>query len=349
MLAGLRRPDAGGHPAARACMANLIVVCQTRSEEAGVEPDIAAVVARRPVRVVRLLADRSSPAAHVEVLVTAHYRTRAGGRQVVGEEIILRTGGPGRRRLPSAVRALLVRDLPIVLWWVSPEAPPAAGDLFVELAPLATQVIYDSVAWPDPLRQLAVAAAWVAASERGVIADLAWRRPRLWRRLLAQTLDPTAAPAALESITQIQIEHGPHALTQAWLLAGWLAFRLGWRAVGGEVASGPEVRWTFEAPHGSPTVRIQRQPAGGAEIQAVGIVARRDGTPTTFRFEAEGPGRLAAHVEGEAAGPRRLAGPVQSRDELVARELADRARDPIFVRSMALARAMAEAVHRREP
>ena len=85
------------------------------------------------------------------------------------------------------------------------------------------QVIYDSVAWTDPLRQLIVMANWVECGHAKSIVDLAWQRPRLWHRLLAQSLDPGYAPGALESITEIHIEHGPHALTQAWLLVGWLA------------------------------------------------------------------------------------------------------------------------------
>jgi hypothetical protein len=77
------------------------------------------------------------------------------------------------------------------------------------------------------------------------------------------------------------------------------------------------------------------------------IATRLGSAPATVRLEAEGPGRLTALVGGDTAGPRHLSGAVPSRGELVARELADRARDPIFIRSMALARAMAETVRAR--
>ncbi|MFQ5830667.1 MAG: glucose-6-phosphate dehydrogenase assembly protein OpcA, partial [Candidatus Methylomirabilia bacterium] len=264
--------------------------------------------------------------------------------QMCSEHVTIRAGGPGSRRLPSTVRSLLLGDLPTAMWWASPEAPPLAGDLFSELAELADQMIYDSVAWADPLRQLVVVAKWVGGERPQAISDLAWRRPRLWRRLIAQSLDPMSAPGALESITEVQIEHGPHALTQAWLLAGWLAFRLGWKPRGGKVAPGPAVSWWFEWPHGVPCVRIRRLSEGEAEIKTLRILTRVSGRAATFHFRAQGSGRVSVIADGLSDRLLTLMGPLLSRGELVARQLPDLARDALFQDSVALARNMAEAV-----
>ncbi|MFQ5967231.1 MAG: glucose-6-phosphate dehydrogenase assembly protein OpcA [Acidimicrobiia bacterium] len=346
-LAQLWRPTEGHEdeaPTTRAATANVIVFCRTEQQHEAVAQEMLTIVARHPSRVVTLVADPSSQSPELEVSVTTHCRLVDGRQQICSEDVTIRTGPPGLRRVPSMVRSLLLGDLPTTLWWASPEAPPLVGALLDELAGLANQVIYDSVAWSDPLRQLVVTAKWLAGERSQVVSDLAWRRPKLWRRLMAQSLDPACAPEALESITEVQVEHGPHALTQAWLLVGWLALRLGWQPRGGKVAPGPEVRWWFEWPHGQPQVLIRRRDDGAAEIKSLQIRSRVSGRPVTFRFHAQGPGRVSVLVDGLASRELTLSGPVASRGELVARQLLDLAPDQLFRQSVGLARTMAEAI-----
>jgi len=342
LWAGLEGPD--GAAQTRALMANVVAFCRNRQEEAAVVDDIGTIVARHPARVVVLTAEAGSEAHEVEALVAAHGWSGDGGEQLCGERVMLRTGGQGSRSLPSAVRSLVLGDLPTALWWATPEAPPLAGDLFTELAREATQVIYDSMAWTDPLRQLVVTARWIATNGGQATSDLAWRRPKLWRRLIAQMMDPALAPGAIDNITQVDIEHGPHTLTQAWLLSGWLAFRLGWQPRGGKVMAGTEVSWSFEWEHGTPTVNIRRLPEGESEIRSIRIATRVNEQPVTFRFTWAEPGRLQGVAEGLSDRVVSLTGPVQSRGALVARQLPDHTRDRLFESAVALARTMAEAV-----
>jgi glucose-6-phosphate dehydrogenase assembly protein OpcA len=329
----------------RACMANLIILCRTLDEERELTQEIPTIVAQHPSRVLLLVADASSPSEGLEALVGAHYRLIDAGQQIYSEQITVRAGSTGIRRLPSIVRSLLLGDLATALWWATPEAPPVLGTLCDELVELADQVIYDSVAWTDPLRQLLVTANWVGREQaRRTVADLAWRRPDLWRRLIAQSLDPAYAPGALEGITDIQVEHGPHALTQAWLLVGWLALRLGWQPRGGQVAPGPEVYWQFAWPHGTPRVRIRRLTSGEAEIKTLRVVTRVAGHPVTFHYSAESASRVSVFAEGFGDRMLSLTGPVLSRAEMVARQLPYLARYRLFEESVALARTMVEAV-----
>lgn len=330
--------------AVRALMGNVVIVCRRGEEKAEVEDEITTIVSRYPSRVILLVADAGSPSAEIEASVTVYRRAGGASRQACGECITIRAGGPAIARLPSAVRALLLGDLPTTLWWATPEAPPLAGELFVQLAELAGQVIYDSFAWTDPLRQLVVVANVVAGGGQPVTADLAWRRPKLWHRIIAQSLDPGLAPGALEAITEVAVEHGPHALTQAWLLAGWLGFRLGWVPRGGKVLPGPEVSWAFQWAHGAPRVEIRRLATGDADVQSIRVATKVNGRPVTFRFTREGPGRVTVFAEELSDRTLGLAGPVQSRAELVARQLPDLARDRLFESSLALARTMAETI-----
>jgi len=288
-----------GAPVTRACMANLVIFCRNPREEQEITREIPVIVAQHPSRVLLLVADASSQNAGLEAFVRAHCRRIEDGQQICSEHVTVRAGSVGIRRLPSLVRSLLLGDLATALWWAIPEAPPFFGTLCDELAALADQVIYDSVAWTDPLHQLMATATWVGRGHTRIIADLAWRRPKLWRRLIAQSLDPAYAPGALEGLTEVHIEHGPHALTQAWLLVGWLALRLGWQPRGGRVTPGPEVHWQFAWPHGAPRVCIRRLASGAAEIKTVRVVTRLAGHQVTFHFQAAS----ASRVNSQALAP----------------------------------------------
>jgi len=331
-------------PVTRACMANLVIFCRKCDEEQEILQEIPVIVARHPSRVLLLVADTNSQSEELEALVGAHYRLIEEGQQIYSEQITIRAGNAGIRRLPSAVRSLLLGDLATALWWATPEAPPLAGTLCDELVELADQVIYDSAAWIDPVRQLIVTANWVGRGHAKITADLAWRRPEIWRRLIAQSLDPAYAQGALEGITDIHIEHGPHALTQAWLLVGWLALRLGWQPQGGRVTPGPEVNWQFAWPHGTPRVRIRRLVSGEAEIKTLRVLTRVAGRPVTFHFRAESASRVSVFAEGFGDRMLSLTGPVLSRADMVARQLTYLAHYRLFEESVALARTMAEAV-----
>src|SRR5262249_18616190 len=159
--------------------------------------------------------------------------------------------GDAVQRLPSTARSLLIGDLPTSLWWAASSPPTFGGELFDELKAMTDQVIYSSLTWSDPVRGTLATAAWAVAAglNEPAIADLAWRRLAPWRSLIAQSLDPASRPGALETISSVEVEHGPHGLPQAWLLVGWLASRLQWQKTGGTAHCGREIDWRFHGPH----------------------------------------------------------------------------------------------------
>src|SRR5262245_33356390 len=194
-----------GSPVTRACMANLVIFCRNPDEERELLQELPSIVASHPSRVLLLVADVYRQSEELEAFVCAHRRLTEEGHQIYSEHVTVRAGSASIGRLPSIVRSLLLGDLATTLWWATPEAPPLHGTLFDELTALADQVIYDSVAWTDPLHQLIVMADWIGRGHAKSIADLAWQRPRLWHRLLAQSLDPKYAPETLEGMTEIHI------------------------------------------------------------------------------------------------------------------------------------------------
>ena len=177
-----------------------------------------------------------------------------------------------------------------------------------------------------------------------VASDLNWRRLKYWRRLLAQAFEPGAAPGSIESASELLVEHGPHAVIQAWELVSWLTRRFDWRVNDGRVESGVEIAWRFRAPQGNVTVRVRRLPEGPSDVRRVRLACRLDGKPGAVVVRADDARRLIVEHEGTDAQPRTALVQPQTPAELVARQLSDRDRDPVFTESMAVAQTLAQSV-----
>ena len=340
----------GESPILRACMSNLIVYCDRPELAEQVTQEIPEIVASHPARVLLLIAEPGSEAGDLITTVGVRGRVVDPGRWVCSELVTLHAKGQAAERLPYAVRGLLIGDLPTNLWWAAPQPPSMAGPLLYDLAEHAQQIIYDSVGWLEPPKVMAATASWLRQFEARpgrvrwrVASDLNWRRLKYWRRLLSQTLDPATAPGAIESLTEILLEHGPHAVIQAWGLAGWLVSRLGWQVEGGLFQEGEEISWQFRTKMRMARLRIRRLPEGTAEIHHMRLACTLEGKPGAFNLELHPDRRLSVMPEGVIkAEPRTLTAPIQSRAELISRQLSDRERDPVFHESMAVALLLAQ-------
>ncbi len=342
--------EADESPILRARMSNLVIFCDRQDladQLAGEIPDIVTI---HPARVLLLLAEPDGKTADLSAAVTVLGHVVDPGRWVCSEMISLSAKGRAVDRLPNAVRALLIGDLPTNLWWATPQPLALAGPLLFDLTEHVQQVIYDSSGWTEPTRILAATVSWLVDFESRpgrmnwrAASDLNWRRLKYWRRLLSQAVDPAAAPGTLESLTEIQAEHGPHAVIQAWSLASWLISRLKWRVQDGQVHGGEELSWHFATPHGQSRVLLRRLEKGTPEIQRMRLTCNLDGKPGALNLVLQPDRRLSVMPEGViAAEPRTLTVPDQSRAEMIARQLSDRERDPVFRESMAVALQLAQ-------
>lgn len=333
-------------PVTRACMSNLIVYCRTDAEAERMPEEIASIVQRHPSRVLLLVGHADRSESSLEAYVSAVCFSAGNGRQICSEHVTISARAESAPRLPSATRALLIGDLPTALWWASTEPPPAGGALFEELCSMSDHVIYDSEGWVDPVRSVIDVADWVSGADPTVIvSDLAWRRLKPWRRVIGQTLDPALEPGALTGLREVVIEHGPHALPKAWLLIGWLACRLDWRARGGKVAPGVEVTFGFDAPHGPVQVTVRRHSEGPAVLRRVELGWETQGRRDRAVFTTQG-GWIGVDREGAEAAQRSLARGETPRWALVARQLPKLFRDPLFRETLEVSRTMAEALLR---
>jgi glucose-6-phosphate dehydrogenase assembly protein OpcA len=340
----------GQAPVQRACMSNLVIFCDTAELGENITAQVPAVVCIHPARVLLLIGETGAQTADLTATVCVRAHHAGHGRTMYSEQITLHGCGRTVDRLPFAVRGLVIGDLPTNLWWAAPVPPPLAGPLLYDLAEHAQQVIYDSLGWLEPARGVAASASWLAGFNGKsrpcawhAVADLNWRRLKYWRRLLGQALDPATAPGVLDSIADLLVEHGPHAVVQAWEIVSWLASRLGWRVQTGKVQAGVELAWTFLAPHNVVRVRIHRLPEGPPEVRRIRIACTPESKLPALNLVAENEHRLSVTPEGGGAAPRTLTVQPQPLAELVARQLSDRERDPVFLESMTVARILAQA------
>jgi glucose-6-phosphate dehydrogenase assembly protein OpcA len=340
----------GAAPVQWARMANLVIYCDSAALAAAVDAQIPDVCAAHPARVLLLVGDRTAADQPVTAEVAARPINVELRRFACAEQVTLHAGGAAVDHLPFAVRSLVIGDLPTNLWWAAPVPPPLAGSLLYELAEQSQQIVYDSMGWPDPARGVAATAAWLGQAERHdggrwrVASDLNWRRLKYWRRLLTQALDAASAPGAAGSVSEVLVEHGPHAVVQAWELASWLTRGLDWRVQGGKVHPGVEMTWRCETPAGPARVRIHRLEKGPSEVHRVRLCCRLNDEPAALDMVVEDGQRLAIQLEGVERAPRTQTLPALSPAELVGRQLSDRERDPVFHQSMAVAQVMARSL-----
>jgi hypothetical protein len=221
--------------------------------------------------------------------------------------------------------------------------------VFDAFAPMANQIIYDSIGWADPPSGVLAMVKW-SKNNRTVIFNLAWRRLKPWRRILSQSLDPCALPGALQRIDAIELHHGPHALPLAWLLLGWLASRLVWRPKKVVADAGSQLDWQFESASGPIRIKVQRNNDGPPNIDRMHISWQAgDGQPAghaEYRHEGH---HIRYFPSDKAMRPSSIPTVEQRLEQMVAAQLAHRAGDMLFTESIAFSEAMAKVVKADTP
>ncbi len=338
----LHQDLADGQAVTRACMSNLIIYCEGDEQAASISRAIPGIVQNHPSRIIFLIGTGQTSEPGIEVFVSGHYCALNSGWQVCSEQIRVVSDGFTSRRLPSVTRSQLIGDLPTTLWWAALQPPPFAGKLFYKLASMADQIIYDSYNWNNPSKGIQAMARWVAAEKQEhVIFNLSWRRLKPWRSLLSQVLDPQIKPGALQNVTQLRIEHGPHALGMALLLLGWLASRLNWEPIEGRVALDKETVWHFTAHGRQIPARVVRLGGGEPTLHRMHWYWRTEQQSQHIEFSRLSDGRLGIVEDTSDVPTRVVAAPPLRRSALVAAQMAHRTRDKLFEEALEVGNTMA--------
>jgi glucose-6-phosphate dehydrogenase assembly protein OpcA len=224
-------------PIARASVLNLIVFADREEHARRAARSISDLALRHPSRAIVVLADRGQREA-IERNIEMHCQLPIpdGARQVCYEQILIRAHGDVDDRLASAVIPLLVPDLPVFLWWTG--TPPLGARSFSDLLRLTNRLIVDSADFARPEVTLPIIAR-ISEEARGRfgLTDLNWTRLTPWREIATAFFDVPAWRQFLEGITGVRVGFAVDMdgrdihPSQALLLVGWLASRLGWRTL----------------------------------------------------------------------------------------------------------------------
>lgn len=284
----------------RAALANVIVPLDAATH-APLDPVLVELTRRHPSRLFRLErggGGASAPSEDLLARASAYCHLRqGGGGTICSEQIVLSSSPRTDALVPSAVASLLVGDLPVILLRLDGDREPESWRALEEMSDI---VLEDSSTRDDAA---SMAAVWRRIGSRGShgARDIAWARLAPWRELLAEVVDQPAAGKAIPGLRDVAIHYGGAAPPAgAWLLAAWIASRLGWT-----LRDRHDTRYRFEAPGRSVTVAFERDPDVAEPVLTA--VRLRSGKPHALDVVLSHRGRAAfATVEFVAPEPRLL-------------------------------------------
>jgi glucose-6-phosphate dehydrogenase assembly protein OpcA len=333
-----------GRIVARASVLNLVVYAEREIHAARAAASTGRLAQRHPSRAIVILGDRARSGVDVTVQLHCHVPREDERSEVYYEQIFARVRGDADERVASVVIPLLVPDLPTFLWWTG--TPPADARRFDDLLALADRLIVDSAdfARPDKTLKTLSDLARTHADRRFGVTDLNWTRLTPWRELLAAFFDVEAWRPCLDAIVGVRVGFGVDMdgrdihPSQALLLIGWLASRLGWRAV--EALAPSEAGGLFftmvDAEERPVLMRVRPRFERGldaGDVSGVRIQAQRDGDLYEFVLKRDpDPRHVTATVlvNGEQRSRRVLPLPDPGIEELLREALSIVGSDRVY-------------------
>ena len=331
---------APGMPPVRSTVLNLVAYASDRMQAAEMAAQAAALAEQHPSRTIVISVDPLGLAGDWDIHVAAHCHPAVSGHVVCFEAVQLVAHGDAVPQLPAVALSLLLRDLPVVLWW--PGDVPFGSPLFEQLIANSDRVLVDTASASDPeemLRRLAALSRDARCT--CAISDYAWYRLLPWRELTAQFFDTPDCRSCVQLLEGVRLElsAAPEERvdwTPAYLLTGWLATRLGWTP--------DEPLWSQDGAGLHVHLRQGRRPVTidlvqveemGAEpgLRELALRAAHPEGPAMFvirrawrEARAEVVTRLPGHEERQRIVPFAMAGPT----ELLSMALRDMGRDATY-------------------
>ncbi len=352
----------GSRPASvltRASTLNLIAVARSRPHALRIEDAVTHLSDLYPSRATILVANPERPPTTnggLDVRVALLEQEADKGRPAVRFECVtVEVSAANERYLASIASPLLVVDLPDFLWWA--DVALADSELFEDLLVVSDRLIVDSSTFADPTRELRHLASLLCRAQGcPKLSDFAWARVGPWRTLITQFFDPAPARSALDAIDEVAIGYergsdGHGGLTATLLLAGWLGSRLEWQAPGELVPARDEPgAWRATLRAGSScrrrevllTIRPSASPTH-AECLADVALAAGGGASGSFRIKRVDDLTLATLSETAGMPPVQRMAYAGALDDaaLLAEELREFGRDPVFEAALAFAASLA--------
>jgi glucose-6-phosphate dehydrogenase assembly protein OpcA len=190
---------------------------------------LESLLGKRPARIITV---EPAAAGRTSASVSGRCYPDPRNRGVCFEEIDIKRGSEPLGSDPGIWTPLLIRDLPVLVWWqdrVSPLPPLLTGE-----AGLVDKLIIDTSfgesLGEDPLEALAEVAGFRSLTGgTAAVSDMSWRRTLALRVQAARMFEPEENRPLLSSISHVTLRGGSGA--EALLFFLWLASRLGWSPV----------------------------------------------------------------------------------------------------------------------
>lgn len=340
-----------GQTLARASVLNLVVYAERENHARRAARTVADLALRHPSRAIVLLGDRDREGVVASVQLHVHVPQSDGAQPILYEQILARVSGDFDERVASVVIPLLVPDLPVFLWWTG--TPPSDARRLDDLLTLADRLIVDSADFARADRTLPEVARLVRFHVG--ITDLNWARLTHWRELIAQFFDVPAWRPFLDGITglragfAVDMDGRDIHPSQALLLLGWLASRLGWRpieALAPSEAGGLLFRMS-RADGAAVMVRLRPRfergldtgDVSGVRIQAT--IGRNTAEFVIKRAPDERHATATAIIDGVVRAERVVPLPALGIRELLGEELAIAGNDHVYEEALAALMALA--------
>jgi glucose-6-phosphate dehydrogenase assembly protein OpcA len=363
--AGDARVTEKGLPHARASVLNLIVTVPDADAADRVVHTLMGLGIRHPSRAIVLVADPLAGGDALDARISTHCHDNLIGEQVCYEEVVLTVRGEAADHLSGVVAPLLIHDLPTYVWW--PGDPPFHDPVFDQLVELSDRVIVDSSDFGDLLggvRRLA------NLRHRTGVGDLSWERLAFWQERIAQFFDgprfrrylpnlgrlvvryavrpPRSRRRRQLDTTRVVRERQPAPISQALLLAGWLAARLDWRRHRTDAAlADGSLRLTLEGHYEMVGLRIEpveTDAVAPGEIVSVHLRAYGETGAAEFIIDREGDeATVATNADGMTALLRRISVATPRESELLSQQLAGDVTTPAYESALRAASAMLTA------
>lgn len=215
----------------RASLINLVVVNEAADSLGPNSVLVGELTREHACRAIVIAADRSAEPAGAKAWINAHCHIRGGQKRVCCEQITFLLGGATADFLPNIVFSSLDSDLPLYFWWQG----PFPSELNPEIVRWVDRLIFDSADWAQPKAGFdALKPVSTLIRRRETLCDLNWTRSSHLRLAVAHLFDYPTVIEERDSIRDVEIRHARGAATQARLVLGWLAARLGWKVTGAE-------------------------------------------------------------------------------------------------------------------
>ena len=343
-------PESGQHVVARTSVLNLVVLAVDEITAKKCAAIIASSASRHASRSLILSAVDPEGEPGIMASVEALAFTTAAGRTETGAETIyIRTYGETGLHLTSVIVPLLVRDLPVALWW--PNDPPLHSHRAGRLLPLADRLIVDGSAWSGDGLDILAQLAEVADGRNLYALDWALLRQSRWREAIASVYDLPDLRPHLGAVRRIDVEYatdepgdpnGTTNVVRPLYHVAWLASRLG-MTVHEPLKREPDGRRVATLRQRNHEVEVVLRPAdsdlaAGSTVRVV-ITSRLRGTDLVGEVAAgDRDVEVTVRDDGRERVKRTYLAPRLNEVDLLSLSVQGSAADPVSVQALAMVR-----------